>query len=284
MKYCANCGTEVNEAGLCPKCDSKPARQTPLVRTTESSWIEKLFRSYMVFFSFAGAVYFLSWPVTLLTASETLSPALNIYFMALALGVIGSMTLAFLVRGKILLLASLFLAGWNLWVMPDLITFFFYELGAGSTFDFFLSGVGSFNTIQFLFGSSPELFVTGTLGWIGALGFHALSFAHLPMVLVGVVVIGQQAISENLQNRKKPSQPVLTDSPLVVGAFIGAFLVPLAGLVLALITLPRWSAYEQRDRGLVVAALAISILSVIFSLFLGLFFFTTLTPIFETLF
>ena len=284
MKYCANCGTEVNETGQCPKCDVKPATRTVPVQTVETGWIEKLFRSFMLFFSFAGAVYFLSWPVTLLAASETLSPAVNIYFMALALGVIGSFTLAYFVRGKILLLASLFLTGWNLWVMPDFIAFFFYELGAGSSFDFFLSGLGSFNTIQFLFGSTPEFFVTGTFGWIGALGFHALSFAHLPLVMVGVVVIGQQAISENLQNRKKPAQPVLTDSPLVVGAFIASFLVPLAGLVLALITLPRWSAYDQRDRGLVVASMAISILSLVFSLFLGLFFFTALTPIFEMLF
>lgn len=278
MKFCANCGSELLENGSCPSCDL--GSQTTLIYQEESAtkWIESMFRMFMIAFAASAFMFFLTWPIILVTDSSVLNPGTNIYFLSLALSFIITIALSVLLRGRLALFAGLFFSGLLLWVLPGFLEYLFYQLGQDVPFPTYLGSIGTVDDLFMTLSSNPMNYFGGAFGWIVTLGFYLMSLAHLPMVAVGVIVIGQEAISQNLKDRAKPSTETGSDGALVVGAFIAAFLVPVAGLVLSLIALPKWSGLSQRNRGLVIAALAISALNFVFSILFGLFFATTLIP------
>lgn len=273
MKYCATCGSELDQGGNCPNCQTD-SKAGVLVRplTIQGDWIALMIRFFLVTTALSTFLYILRWPQTLVTNPRLLTPDNNIYFLLLTIALLGTVALALTVRNNVALVSGYFLAGLAIWVLPDLILSIFgqdsfsrvtYTPGALDNL------IALILTPSNLVGSLPEILIS--------IGFYLFSFAHLPVSLLGFFAIAQESISKNLTENKTKERDVLKESPLAIGAFIAAFLVPLAGIILSVIGILKWREVDARSRGLLVSALGISILSFLvavmlfFGIFLGFF-------------
>ena len=283
MKFCAKCGTELLENGSCPSCNQPKSAVATQVRDGSRNWLEQMFQFFMVAFAVSGLMYTIPWLISLVTDFSGQTAAGNVYFITLVFGSLATLALAIFLRGKVVLLAGAFVSGLLIWFVPNLIQYLFFLAPEGWPINALFTNLLPTSRLNVSLGTGELEFLL-ILFLVLTIGFTLMSLAHLPLVAVGVIAIGQEAISENLRNRKSTTSESGTDGALVIGAFIAAFIVPIAGLVLSLIAIVKWSTLSQRNKGLVVAALAISALTLVFSIVFGLLFITTLTPILSGLF
>lgn len=283
MKFCAKCGTELLENGSCPSCNQPKSAVATQVRDGSRNWLEQMFQFFMVAFAVSGFMHFTLWPIILITGVFDLTPSATFYFLSVGISSLIVAALAFVLRGKVVLLAAVFVSGIMIWFVPEFLNFLVFGLSDGISLETFFRNLDPLGDLSSFIMTTPSEF-SQVYSVVVTIGFTLMSLAHLPLVAVGVIAIGQEAISENLRNRKSTTSESGTDGALVIGAFIAAFIVPIAGLVLSLIAVVKWSTLSQRNKGLVVAALAISALTLVFSIVFGLLFITTLTPILSGLF
>ena len=277
MKFCANCGSELLENAECPSCTAE-APPTQLVSLRSSAgWLGTMYRSLIIAYSAAGLMFFLSWVIALATDPGSSDTRTNIYFLGLAGGVLINVILSVLAKTKVGLVSAFAAAGFNLWVMPNLVTYLAYDLERRVGFGDFISSMDRTASLLSFIANDPDNFLAGLFGWLTIIGFFLISLSHGPLILIGAIAVGQEAISENLSNSPSNASKETVDSPLIIGAFIASFLVPIAGLVLSLIGIPKWSKYSSRDKGILLAALSISVLSFFLSLAFFILFFGTVT-------
>lgn len=253
LKYCATCGSELGQGGKCSKCetDSKN-RSSRRVVVTQGDWIALMMRFFLLTTAISTFLYVLRWPLTLASDPRSLGVEDNVYFLMLTVALFGTVALAVTVRSSVGLVSGFLLAGFGLWVWPE---FLFYLL-AHDTYGLPNYTPGAFDNlvsvVTTLSGPLPEVIIS--------IGFFLLSLAHLPVAFLGFFSIAQESISRNLSNRTRQVEKVRQESALAIGAFIAAFLAPIAGLILSLIGVSKWNDFDSRSRGLLVASLSISTL------------------------
>lgn len=269
MKYCANCGSELDQGGNCSNCDSASkavVRTKPLI--FQGDWIAIMMRFFLATTALSTFLYVLRWPQRLVTDPRLLTPDNNIYFLLLTIALLGTVALLLSVRNNVALVSGYLLAGIAIWVLPDLILSIFGQDSFSRTV--YTPGaldnlIALILTPSNLAGPIPETLIS--------IGFYLLSFAHLPVSLLGFFAIAQESISRNLAENSEKKHEILKESPLAIGAFIAAFLAPLAGTILSVIGILKWREVDARSRGLLVSALGISVLTFLISMLLFSIFF-----------
>jgi hypothetical protein len=276
MKYCANCGSELNQGGRCPNCETSPKNSVlTSVIGTQGEWVTVMMRFFLLATALSTFMYLLRWPQALVTNPRSISADDNFYFLLLTIALFGTVALAVSVRNNVALVSGFLLAGVAVWVLPEFILSFFAQnpFGRGDYTPGALDNLISLLlTPSNLAGPLPETLIS--------IGFYLLSFAHLPVAFLGFFSIAQESISSNLRSRDEQEVEVRKESNLAIGAFIAAFLVPIAGIVLSLIGILKWPEHDSRSRGLLVSALGISLLNFLIS---GLLFAMFLLGIFGKL-
>lgn len=261
MKYCANCGSELDQRGKCPKCET-PSKNRALtsVAFTQGDWIALMMRFFLLATAISTLMYILRWPQALATNPRSLSADDNLYFLFLTIALFGTVALVVSVKNSVALASGFLLAGVAVWVLPDFLLSLFGQNTFGRA-DYTPGALDNLVSLVLtpsnLAGPLPEVLIS--------LGFYLLSLAHLPVALLGFFSIAQESISNNLSARNRQENAVRKESPLAIGAFIAAFLVPIAGIVLSLIGIVKWKESDSRSRGLLVASLSISALGFLIS-------------------
>lgn len=261
MKYCANCGSELDQGGNCSKCetDSKN-RVLRSVVVTQGDWIALMMRFFLLATAISTFLYTLRWPQALATNPRALSADDNLYFLLITIALFGTVALLLSVRNSVALASGFLLAGVAVWVLPDILLSLFGQ-NAFSSVASTPGGLDNLVSLVFtpsnLAGPLPEVLIS--------FGFYLLSLAHLPVAFLGFFSIAQESISNNLSARSRQETDVRKESPLAIGAFIAAFFVPIAGIVLSLIGIVKWNEFDSRSRGLLVASLSISALGFLIS-------------------
>jgi hypothetical protein len=271
--YCIRCGKGL-EDGQCSSClvessnaDSVWTRVRnwglSFLRPNGLDWLSVMFRYLIILQALAGILYLSIWPSVLIQNPSDLSPPQNIAYGLTFLGVLASLLLARL-RKPVGLLFAYLVSSVSLWLLPELGRDFYFNfyLDAGESYGLVFYPNGTLDDLQRAVSAESGDLYGGVYGWLVAVSFFALSISPIPVAIAGVIALGQSSISQSLLAEPRSSQGTGTPSNLAAIAFIAAFLVPLAGLVLGLVSLRNWKNEIPENRGLLVAAISISTLGV----------------------
>lgn len=256
--FCTECGSRLNDAGFCLNCSTTVmTTQSPSIFAAKSDWASQMMRWLILLQSFAALMFFFNWPIILMSGEEV-APPTSLFFVTLLVGIGVSVAEAFLLRGSALFLAFL-ISGQLLWVLPEIISHFSAIATYDLAFDFpslwTFDEVGNVLTGATVLGSALYPSLTG-------LGFYLLSFAYWPFVLIAVIALAHSSIAKDASQLTQAKTPGSNGTSVLVAAgFIASFLAPLAGLVLAIVSLAKWKELTSQLRGIAIAALAISVVS-----------------------
>ena len=271
---CSNCGSELVE-GKCPNCSGATLTMQKLEPTPDYvGWQGTMFRFLLYAQALAGFMVFTTLPVRLFENDFDIGVYQFVFFLVLGLAVISNVGMSFL-STKIGLFIAYLVGGQLLWLLPTFAANLVLVVSGDMSGEFLFQRLTTLERLTtYLAGSTGEYLYV----YLANIGFLLIGMAYLPFTVIGIAALAQETVSRNLSS---PSEPGSSSDALAIGAFIAAFVAPIAGLVLALIGLRAWQETNSRNRGLLIAALAISIVLGLLSV---LFFTTVLVgPLFELL-
>jgi len=274
IMLCSNCGSELVE-GKCPNCSGATLTMQKLEPAPDYvGWQGTMFRFLLYAQALAGFMVFTTLPVRLFENDFDIGVYQFVFFLVLGLAIISNVGMSFL-STKIGLFIAYLVGGQLLWLLPTFAANMILVVSGDISGEFLFQGLTTIEQLTtYLAGSTGEYLYV----YLVNIGFLLIGMAYLPFTVIGIAALAQETVSRNLSS---PSEPGSSSDALAIGAFIAAFVAPIAGLVLALIGLRAWQETNSRNRGLLIAALSISIVLGLLSV---LFFTTVLVgPLFELL-
>jgi hypothetical protein len=271
---CSNCGSELVD-GKCPNCAGSTLTMQKLEPAADHvGWQGTMFRYLLYAQALAGFMVFTTLPVRLFENDFDIDGYQFVFFLVLALAVISNVGMSFL-STKIGLFIAYLLGGQLLWLTPVFSANLVLVVGGEMSSEFLFRGLTTLEQLTTYLASSTGEYL---YVYLVNVGFLLIGMAYLPFTVIGIAALAQETVSKNLSSGNEGKS---SSDALAIGAFIAAFAAPIAGLVLALIGMRTWQETNSRNRGLLVSALAISIVLGLLSILL----FTTVLvgPLFELL-
>ena len=256
--FCTECGSRLNDAGFCLNCSTTVmTTQSPSKFASNSDWASQMMRWLILVQSFAALMFFFNWPIILMSGEEV-APPTSLFFVTLLVGIGVSVAEAFLLRGSALFLAFL-ISGQLLWVLPEIVSHFSAMATYNMSLDF--PSLWTFDELSNVLAGATVL-GSDLYPALTGIGFYLLSLAYWPFVLIAVISLAHSSIAKDASQLAQSKSAGSNSTPILVAAgFIAAFLAPLAGLVLAIVSLAKWKELTSQLRGVAIAALAVSVVS-----------------------